>query len=228
VNWGQSTRQVKSPASTLNAIRKLQGDIVLLQETTPFWQHYFEKNLPEYHYQAYHDYPRAGGLGFLAKYPFKTLKYAHSKIGWHPAWLILIKTPIGEITILNVHLSPPLINEHSMGFMMRALLTTRQTRLEEISFYEKWVPNSYPSIIGGDFNANTTEASVKYLTLHGYHNAFYLMPKCKITWYWHIGGPFTLKDTYDHLFYSSRLAAKNVQVLAAGDSDHYPIAVDFS
>ena len=80
INWGNGTWENGTPGKTIKVIHSLNADIVLLQETTPKWQNLIEKKLKKtLPYQKYYHYENAGGLGFLSKYPIKSIRHLRYK-----------------------------------------------------------------------------------------------------------------------------------------------------
>lgn len=228
VNYGGSNWPITRPQATAAAIEHTQADIVVIQEETPFWQHYFKQQLQHYYpYQLFQDSPKiAGGLGILSRYPITTKRYIQLPYAWHPAWFFYADTPLGKIQLLNVHLNPPLVNKTSMGFLFKAIFTTPSIRLREIKDYYSLLDKNVPTIIAGDFNEGNNGKAVTYLENHGFADVIQVFHLQGSTWIWHVGFlQFNERD--DHIFYSSDLEATQFAVLYEGDSDHFPVYADF-
>lgn len=226
VNWGKGRWHLDDPSKTIAAIASLKADVVLLQETTAHWQQLCRRYLKkQYPYQRFKHYENAGGLAFLSKTPIHTVHYQTPSYGWHPFWIARIRTRLGNVTFVNLHLTPPLNGDKSIGFMGSNVFSTAKTRLKEIKDIFASLSRSRRVVIAGDFNEGDRSQSMMYLKKHGLQDATeaYDWP----TWYWR-AGPFLLQDRYDRVFYSPDLTAVKSQSLQAGSSDHFPVIVDFN
>jgi len=127
VNWGNGVRPTRQPEKTLKAIIDTQADIMLLQETTRYWEQQVRQSKLSkiYPHIEFRHYPNAGGFAILAKYPFTTKHYHYPGIGWHPFWIINAKTNLGDIELVNTHLTPPLVSEGNMGFLFSAVFKSQ-------------------------------------------------------------------------------------------------------
>ncbi len=227
INWGKSDWILTAPYKTINAIRKTNADIVFLQETTPEWQHKITPRLRTiYPYIKFRHYPGASGLAVLSKFPFHTTYYGYPGIGWHPGWIMIIKTSIGKIQFANLHLQPPLVAEGKMGFLLSGYFAAPMTRLKEVKFYYQRLNPRLTTIIVGDFNEGNQGYAAKFFRKHGFIDVLINQQVTSYTWKWKLG-PVTLSERLDHMFCSRNLRPTKVQILHEGDSDHYPLIVDF-
>ena len=226
VNFGGSNWQIMHPEKTLQAIKDVNADVMVLQEETPYWCTYFKNNLTKlYPYQAFINSPRAGGMGIISKYPFQTTYYGYSKIGWHPGWIYLINTPQGKLQLLNVHLAPPLVNLTSMGFLFNGVFKSRDVRFREMQFYTRQLKTGYPTIIAGDFNESYLTKLRVWLFSQGFQDAKTISHNQQNSWQWQ-AGLLTFCGPYDRIFYNQYLTLRYFAILQAGDSDHFPAYAD--
>jgi len=226
INYGERKWHISSPQKTTNAIRRLDGDIVLLQESNPFWQAYLNKQLFDlYPYRLYKHDDSAGGLAILSKYPINNQRYTDSLIGWHPAWIFDVNTPIGVLQMANLHLTPPLISKADPNFSVAAYFSTPVIRDREIRYYYQLINPNLPTIIAGDFNESDNGFVTQFLKQKGFKDAQSMQGKGLNTWRWSLG-LITLQRKLDHIFYNHAITETRVQLLHDGDSDHYPLAVD--
>lgn len=226
VNWNDDDDHITSSQATIDAMKTINADVLVLQETTPAWQKLTNQQLANlYRYQYFYHDGHANGLAILSKYPIRNRIYVNPHIGWHPALIFMAYTPIGTIQIANLHLDPPVVNEHSVGFLGYAIFASPLTRLREAKYYYQISKDTPMTVIAGDFNESSEGSAMCYFRKMGYIDATYGtgMPP---TWHWQYG-LLTLRGHLDHILYSPDLIATQVQVLPAGDSDHYPVAVDF-
>jgi len=226
VNWGNDQWKNHKPLNTVNAIAKLNADIVLLQEVTPPWEKLIRQNLSgQYKHQSYKHYKEASGLAVLSKYPFHSVKFIKPNGGWHPTWIVQAQTKLGSVQLVNVHLSPSLVDHKNIGVLGQGLIIGPKKRRQEIQELLPQIPKRSKTIIAGDFNENGTGAVASHLQSHHYTNAFTESKKKQHTWSWRVG-LFELRNSFDQIYYTHDLKAVNVQVLHEGSSDHYPVAVD--
>ena len=113
-------------------IRDEDPDVVLLQETTPAWESALRETLSDvYPHMAFKHCCGAGGLAILSKHPIDPQEYARApKPGWFPSWRVLVRTPIGVVQTLNVHLRPPVSDS---GSFVAGYFSTPEVRLTEIT-----------------------------------------------------------------------------------------------
>ncbi|MBL7479308.1 endonuclease/exonuclease/phosphatase family protein [Legionella bononiensis] len=226
INWGKSTWLITSPQKTADAIKLLDGDIVLLQEATLFWKNYFQEHLSElYPYQLFKPKDDGGGLAVLTKYPVSNQEYTHSAVGWHPGWIFDVASPYGLVQIANLHLTPPLISKDNLNFNLSAYFSTPGIREQEMEFYYQFLRPSIPTVIAGDFNEGDHGLVTQFLNQHGFTDVQFKQGRKKSTWRWSFG-LFTVQQQLDHIFYDHSFVETNAQVYYAGDSDHFPLAVD--
>ncbi len=160
----------------------------------------------------------------MSKFPFTTQYYIDPHIGWYPIWIVTAATPLGKMQIANLHLTPPLESESSMGFLASAVFTTPAVRLAEARYVYSLLNPKLTTIIAGDFNENETGSAVNFMQKH-FYDVFKIERPSIYTWHWETP-LFTLTDRLDHIFYSHDLAQVRLQVLKAGNSDHFPLMVD--
>ncbi|KTD07047.1 endonuclease/exonuclease/phosphatase family protein [Legionella jamestowniensis] len=227
INWGKGPWKLTSPTTSMDALRQTNADIILLQETTPFWQEMLEKNFGKrYPYRYFQHHNNAGGLAVIAKFPCETIEYIHPQIGWHPIWIFKSDTSLGPIQFANLHLTPPLVNESSMGFMFHALFTSPPIRLQEIYHVKQCLQPEIPTIIAGDFNEGDNGGVVNYLRNQNFIDALNATQFKGYTWRWRIA-ILCFRERLDRMFSSPSLKPVNSEVIYDGDSDHFPLLVDF-
>lgn len=226
VNWGESNFPITAPQKTSNAIRRINGDVVVLQEATPFWQAYFKKYLSDiYPYQLFKHQEDGGGLALLSKYSVNNQEYTHSSVGWHPGWIFEVNSPYGVLQIANLHLSPPLVSKANLHFSLGPYFETPAIREKEINYYYQFIQPQRPTIIAGDFNEDDNGFVTQFLNQHGFTDVQLKKGRNYSTWHWTFGF-FTVQKKLDHIFYDHSFKETKAQVLYDGDSDHYPLAAD--
>jgi endonuclease/exonuclease/phosphatase (EEP) superfamily protein YafD len=127
------------------------------------------------------------------------------------------------VQALVVHLHPPVTED---GSWVRGYASTGAVRRSEV---EHWLPSlepGLPTLVVGDFNEGTSGAAVQRLERQGLRTALpEFDPKAK-TWRWPVG-PLQLSAQLDHVAYSAQLEPLTALVEPRGQSDHFPVVVEF-
>ena len=228
VNWGEGPWKIESPMPTINLIQIVNPDVILLQETTPWWERAMHKYLSKhYPYRYFHHFFQGGGLAVLSKYPIYNRIILPPKPGWYPASLMDIKTPLGLIQFLNLHLVPTNSPHDTTGLQKIGLFEASGVRRKEIEYFYNKLNRRKPTIIVGDFNEGDYGKAATFLRKHGFQDALIYTKPYIHTWRWRVGF-ITFADRYDRVFFTPHLKLQNIQVLHEGTSDHFPTVVDFS
>jgi endonuclease/exonuclease/phosphatase (EEP) superfamily protein YafD len=215
VNYG-----IAGDAETIALIRDSHADVVFLQETSAGWQQALDAAVAGvYPQRAFHHWAGAGGLGVLSRVPIEDggLLLPEGE-GWFPGWRLVVRTSFGPVQVLSVHLHPP-VSEG--GSFVAGYFTTASTREAEIARFYAHLDPALPTLVVGDFNEADGRA-VRYLTARGLRSALPEFHPKAITWTWPTS-VMTLRDRLDHVFYDARLEPLSAEVLAHGQSDHFPI-----
>jgi len=223
VNWGGGPR----PELAVEIIAQSNADMVCLQETTPSWESYLGRRSKSYYsHMIFRNTPgrAGGGLGFLSKYPLTNVAYIPSKNGFFDGWVMLVKTPLGPIQILNVHLKPPVNNQGEFG--VSGYVVSQEDREEELKYFLSHTKENVPIIVLGDFNEGENGKAIEWLEGQGFTNALPEFDRYANTWRWDLG-LFDIKRRLDHILYSDSLHCYSARVLENGGSDHYPVLAIF-
>jgi endonuclease/exonuclease/phosphatase family metal-dependent hydrolase len=198
---------------TLAAALATDADVLVLQEVTEDWVAAFDP-VEDWTHRIWHPDPAAGGIAVLSRFPLREQELLPSPVGWFPALSVRVATPLGELTVLGLHLMPPVA---PVGSFVVGALTTDDERLRELDAYMSVLDPSTPTVVVGDFNERDGDA-VGLLLDQGYRPA---VPP-EDTWRWPVG-PITLRGQLDHIFVGPGLVAGGGQVLQQGRSDHLPL-----
>ncbi len=220
VNFGVADRQ-----SNIEAIADSGADLVLLQETTEASEDRFVDALSEiYPHVLFKACCNAGGLGILSKHPIAWDVYLEPEVGWFPAWLVEVDTPIGRVQALDVHLRPPVSDS---GSWLSGQFTTRKIRAQEIEAFTEALDPDLPTIVAGDFNEGEDGRAVQFLADKGMRSALPQVDPKAVTWHWPLKlGELT--SMLDHIVYDARFVLLRAEVLERGDSDHYPVVAELA
>lgn len=218
VNWGGG-----QPARTIKVIRKINADIICLQETHQAWQQYLQQELASmYPYMQFRETPNraGGGLAFLTKTKGRQVAYIPSDNTFFDGWIMEYETAIGPVEILNVHLHPP-VNE-SGSFGISGYYQSKDKRCQEIQRFYSHFTGQNPKIVVGDFNENDDGKALEWLTTQGLTDALSEFDQSSKTWHWK-APLLTLQSRLDHIAYSSNLHCFSCQTMPSGGSDHFPL-----
>jgi endonuclease/exonuclease/phosphatase family metal-dependent hydrolase len=214
-------------ASTLDQVRQLEADIVLLQETNDEWARSIREEVGQtYPFQRYQPPGRyiAGGIGALSKYPILAEEVIDSPVNWFPAQRLVVDAPGGALQILNVHLRPAISES---GSWVSGYFTTGPLREKEANAYQRVLDKALPTLVVGDFNEEDRGAAIGVFESWGLRNALPQLGSTKTTWRWTAYSvPLALR--LDHILYDTRhFELVSGQVLAGGNSDHLPVEAVF-
>lgn len=207
------------------AIREAKADLVLLQETTPDWQRAIEAELAgTYSTRKYLTAPAAGGLAVLSR--FEVLEdetIPPPERGWFAAWRLTLRTDLGVVQCLNVHLRPQISDS---GSVVSGVFTTGKVRRAEIDKYFAHLDPGLPTLIAGDFNEGQGGSAIAFLEQRGFKSALGELSSDTDTWRWNTSLG-TVRTELDHIVHDRRLEPLSVRVIARGRSDHLPVVGRF-
>lgn len=199
------------------------GDLLVLQETTPGWEAAARRALgPRWPHQAWLHAPAAGGLAVLSKRPFEVKRVLENPAGWFPALQVVAETPLGPVQVLAVHVRPPASED---GSWVKGYFSTGAARREEMGAFLPALDPSLPTLVAGDFNEGARGDAVQLLEANGLRTALPEFEPGAKTWRWNASG-VQLSAQLDHVAYDARLEPLTAHVERAGHSDHFPVVVD--
>lgn len=207
-------------ASTVEAIGATGADVVFLQEISPQWQAVLEVRYRQlYPYQLFAAAAAAGGLGVLSRLPLRD-EGVLSAVYRHPAWLVAVQTPLGELRVLNVHLRA---SRRTGQSLLNGLWTMADDHEDEIRKFVQ-ACGVWPAIVLGDFNEGPRGSAIRWLAQHGYVDTLERHNPGAIT-FSALGGLYRV--TLDHILAQGHLHAIDARVLYGGNSDHFPVVARF-
>jgi len=210
-----------SDPPTVEAIGAAGADIICLQEIQPEWETAIRaRYADEYPEMLFYPVPGSDGLGVISKYPIYDQGYHQAPTEWHPAWHILVDTPMGPVQVLNVHLRSVFRGEPGK---VESYLTLNQDHLLSIQEFSSDCLTGLPTLVAGDFNEEPDGSGVKYLESQGYRNALPLYHPGQGTW--RDPPAWQFEQTIDHVLFNSSFVPLNAWVENAGNSDHIPVVV---
>jgi endonuclease/exonuclease/phosphatase (EEP) superfamily protein YafD len=204
-------------AETVAAVGETTADVVFLQEVSPRWQSVLERRYGAvYPHRLFAPAGGAGGLGVLSRFPLRDRGLLRPVLK-HRAWLIGVSTPIGELSLLNVHLRASARPGQDVVSGLLGLSSDHE--LEMRGFLDAC--GADPDVIAGDFN-EAQGGAVAWLVQRGFVDALSQHHADEPTWR-ALGG--LLANTLDHVLSSRRLQPADAWVLRRGHSDHWPLVV---
>jgi endonuclease/exonuclease/phosphatase family metal-dependent hydrolase len=217
VNYG-----IPGDAATLDAVFAPKADVVLLQETTAEWEEQIRPRSKDYGAVHFKEGPGAGGMAVLSKYAIVEQEWiTPPEGGWFPALRLVLRTPLGLLQVLSVHLRPQMSES---GSVVSGYLTTPPVRESEIAKYAARLDPQLPTLIAGDFNEGRRGMAIAYLERRGFKSQLQNFSSSTDTWRWRTSVG-TVSAELDHVVLDERLDALDVQVLGKGNSDHFPLVV---
>lgn len=239
VNMGLATKGKRDESSlaVVDAIRKSEADIVLLQETHTGWQKLLGEELQtQFPFQAFH-FDASGGSAILSRWRVKSweaFRLADSVNGSHFDPMVgVIDVPGGEWTVANVHLRPPLEVRGQTGIgTARRTGPIRLAEMQEL-FRRCEASRLSPLVVAGDFNEQDWGEALDWLAQErGMRDALQEhVSRWKETHRWPFGPGTMLKKRLDHVVYDpGQLRCLGCGVITGyedGASDHQPVLARF-
>ncbi|MBN2314223.1 MAG: endonuclease/exonuclease/phosphatase family protein [Sedimentisphaerales bacterium] len=217
VNWG-----FVNPDKVAEYLSSEAADIICLQETHRRWESFLKAHLSnEYPYATFYEGGAAGGIGIMSRYEILSAELILPEEGWFPALLCEVRTPIGFVQILNVHLRPPLSDQGTVS--VGAYFSAEDIHCKELHEFIDRINKKQPLIILGDFNESEKSKAIRELIEQGFTDALSLYDKYINTWEWKVSTGIKLKNRYDHILYSRHLACTAAKVTPVDASDHFPL-----
>lgn len=212
-------------AATVAAVGAADADIVCLQETGSTWEQVLrDAYQSRYPYQLQHnDAHPTGSMTVLSRYPVMDLGVQAEPDGWHPAWHLLVDSPVGPLQILNLHLRPTFSGQ---GNPVSSYLELGTDHRAEVALFSAGQPQAPIALVLGDFNEGADGEAVKWLRDRGYEDVLSLFRPGQQTWrHASLAGQFDA--AVDHILFEPRLTPLDARVLVQGESDHLPLVAEF-
>lgn len=226
--WKNGTCKGNAPNSDVLALKKINSDIILLQEISTISEQCLMRHLSKlYPYHEFRHYNKEGGMAVLSKYPYKTLSYIMPEYSRFPAWILKFKTPYGPLQAANIHLQPQVNHNDEIGMFCFHMFSSAKIRKAEIKRVLHYLNPNYNTIVAGDFNEGDYGGAVRVLRKTGFCDALLADKKRQHTWH-HKFGPFKTAHRFDRIYYHGNMSMTNVQIIHEGHSDHFPVFVDLN
>jgi endonuclease/exonuclease/phosphatase (EEP) superfamily protein YafD len=208
--------------ATVAAITRIEADVIFLQETHADWQAQLSA-LSSHPHQHFIPAPAEGGLGVVSRHPIDLVSTSSPEGVRFPGACLDIEAPQGRLSVLHLHLLPPLSDSGSLAV---GYWTTPQNRLTELKSHLRCGGGDFDLVLG-DLNEGDGP-SIDHLSAAGFVESQRALKPVESTWRWETGLG-TLRGRPDHIFVGPRLRATAAQVISdSGASDHHPLRVQVS
>jgi endonuclease/exonuclease/phosphatase family metal-dependent hydrolase len=209
--------------ATIAAVGAADADVVCLEESNATWEASLRAAYGRrYPYMLFRNAGRsAGGLAVLSRFPLHDEDLVPAFHASHPAWHVVVESPMGPVRLLVVHLRPLATSKE--GYVT-SYLNVDQEHAQEITYIEDHCQKDLPTLVLGDFNEDDDGAAVSYLCHNGFTDALSLFHPGQETWRM----PSLLDQavlTLDHVLYDEHFRPLNAYVMEVGNSDHMPVTV---
>src|SRR5690606_32923045 len=156
---------------------------------------------------------------FLSRHPLEPGKRNASPIGWFPAWRATLRSPLGPIQLVNLHLRPP---GRDGGSYVRGYVTSQEARLTETRAPPGLLDGPAPASIAGDLHEGARGRSLRHPAELGDQSALDRLHPMRPTWRWttRMG---VVRWQLDHILCGGELRATDAWVIEGGASDHVPV-----
>lgn len=207
-------------AATIEAIAQADADVVCLQEVNEAWVAALTRRYArEYPHVAFAAAGGSRGLGVMSRFPLeeRALLPAAPR-GFHSAMIVYVRTPLGRVQVLVVHLRSYL---RGRGGPLRSVTSIAEDHAQEIQAFAAQLRPG-PTLVVGDFNEESDGRAVRWLERRGFANALPSYHPGQPTWRGRsIAGQ--LERSIDHILYDRSFVPLDARVVSAGNSDHLPV-----
>lgn len=209
---------------TIEAVGRTGASVVLLQEVSAGWREALEaRYADEYPFRAYEG-EASSGLAVLSKHPFEDRGVVPGVEGWHPAWHVVVDSPIGAVQVLLVHLKPP----YSRRDGVSGYFGSDEAHVREARVFHDACDSALPTIVLGDFNESYDGDAIAFLEGRGFKNVLPQFRPGQETWRYGRSIYNQAIDALDHILYqASEFDPLNAYVRYDGNSDHLPVIALF-
>ncbi|HKS38199.1 MAG TPA: endonuclease/exonuclease/phosphatase family protein, partial [Verrucomicrobiae bacterium] len=174
-------------------IRKMDADLICLQEPTPDAERMIRSELnriyAHMHFGSGGQY--ADGFGVLSKFPFTRTNFLAAKHGLFGAWIAEVTVGGRNVQIANLHLCPPDTRRlESLLGAAKMFEESDSLHLREVEPVWKSLASGTPTIVLGDFNDFASSSVGRFLSDRGLIDSFgstTTTPDARGTWSCRLG-----------------------------------------
>jgi len=206
--------QQGNPERVMEMVRRVQPDILALEEIDDAWVKSLDPVFQQYHYKKIETRDDNFGIGLLSKIPFVSANVESIGKAGVPSIVAELAVDGKNVTLITTHPPPPRGAEYSAN---------RNDQLEQLAARAAKIHG--PAILLGDLNV--TPWSYHYREMIRVSRLTDSAAGRTITATW----PTFLHSfgiPLDHCFHSSEVVITSRQVGGHDGSDHYPLIVSFA
>lgn len=212
------------PDRSVDLLAQEDADLICLRELTPAFVKRFEARLGErYPHRVMKPKRGTWGVGIASKHPIVRHQHFPQKPHRLPALEARIKTDTGALTLVCVHLMPPIAKHRKKDGLLTTMGKNEALREAQARYLiGRYVDLKQPLLIAGDFNEGESDRAIKVLRDAGFALACDgELADCGATW----PGATTIAPAVfriDHIL-GRGVQFSSAQVIKGGGSDHYPV-----
>jgi endonuclease/exonuclease/phosphatase family metal-dependent hydrolase len=206
-------------ARTVKAIRRMNADVLLLQELSPQGAKSLDHALKiDFRYRHF-----SKGVAILSRYPLRNQRYEQSQHGINGFLFAEVHSPSGKFQVASLHLDPLRIwtTREKWSLPMQLMGGQDDVHRREVRQIVKALRPGMPSILGGDFNS-VSGVPIREFQKLGYTDSFAKVnqhPNQTHTLHFKLFG-FPTGRRIDYLLHDSSLQTMQSQVFPGAPSDH--------
>lgn len=206
-------------ARTVKAIRRMNVDVLLLQELSPQGAKSLDPALKiDFRYRHF-----SQGVAILSRYPLRNPRYEQSQHGINGFLFAEVLSPGGRFQVASLHLDPLHVwtTREKWSLPMQLMGGQDDVHRREVRQIVKALRPGMPTILGGDFNS-VSGAPIRELQKLGYTDSFAKVnqhPKQTHTLHFKLFG-FSTGRRIDYILHDSSFQTVQSQVFPSAPSDH--------
>lgn len=214
----------KDNAASVALVRSVDPDVLCLRELrSPFAELLVKELGPTYPHRALHP-KKVGtwGAGIVSRYPVSDVQEYPSTPHKLPVLQATVATPAGKLTVICVHLAPPLMVHRKSDSVSQTLTKNAELRRAQVAALIARVEKRAEAVLVlGDFNEERNANGVRLLVSSGFKDACEAQQsRCGATWPG-AASAFPAIWEIDHVL-GRGVTFRAARVARGGGSDHYP------
>jgi len=207
---------------TVKVIRRMDADVVALQELSPQGARLLDHSLKRYY--PYRQFTE--GVAILSRFPLRNPRYQHSQRGINGFLFAEVESPGGRFQVASLHLDPlHLWTARDKWSLLQQLLWGQgEIHRAEVKQITEALKPGMPTILAGDFNS-ASHAALDQLRKQGFTDSFAEVtphPDRIPTLHFKLFG-FSKGRRIDYILHSASFRTLQSQMIPGPPSDHDPV-----